>query len=109
MRMALLRLPRIDAENLRVTAKAGPRTMLAFKSKPNYEVAGRRSISPPPPPTDKGNIYTVKLRAAVNDAGEADSTEAETIAPTEMDTVTGNGRGNRRPGGAGLHRRLARP
>ena len=75
-----------DMEDLKVTAKAGPRTMLAFKSAPNYESPEGGALAETT--TGKGNIYTVKLRAAVNDAEETDSTAGETIDPTtEMDTV----------------------
>lgn len=69
-----------DAEDLKVTALAGPRTMLAFKSKPNYE--------DPKGGTDTdSNIYTVTLRAAVNDAEEGTSPGGTTIEAEEMDTV----------------------
>ena len=69
-----------DAEDLKVTAKGGPRTMLAFKSAPNYESPEGGALADG---TGKGNIYTVTLRAAVNNAANPASPTA-----TEMDTVT---------------------
>ena len=77
-----------DAEDLKVTAKGGPRTMLAFKSAPNYEAPEGGALADG---TDKGNIYTVTLRAAVNDA-EEEGTPGESngvdIDATEMNTVS---------------------
>ena len=76
-----------DVEDLKVTAKGGPRTMLAFKSAPNYEAPEGGALADADADA-KGNIYTVRLRAAVNDADDTLSTDGTTIAPTEMDFVT---------------------
>ena len=76
-----------DAEDLKVTAKAGPRTMLAFKSAPNYEAPEGGALANAAA-ADKGNIYTVTLRAAVNDADEGSSPGGTIIEAGEMDTVT---------------------
>ena len=66
-----------DVEDFKVTAKGGPQTMLAFKSAPNYEDPEGGALDA----EDKGNIYEVTLRAAVNDAEDPPTA-------TEMDTVS---------------------
>ena len=78
-----------DVEDLKVTAKGGPRTMLAFKSAPNYEAPEGGALASAD--TGKGNIYTVTLRAAVNDAEEENTPGGNNgvdIDDTEMDTVS---------------------
>ena len=93
-----------DVEDLKVTAKGGPRTMLAFKSAPNYEAPEGGALADADADA-KGNIYTVRLRAAVNDADDTLSTEWHYHRRYGDGLCNHNGRGDRRRRDAGLQRR----